>query len=271
MSDSLRRCVVISQPMFFPWVGFLEQMRLADVYVHYDDVQFSKGSFTNRVQIKTAQGSQWLSVPLKELSLGTLIRDTLMDDRKDWRKTHRTTLAQAYAKAPHRTEMLALVDEVYAGPAKTICELSVASLMAVHRYFGFLKPTEFCFSSAMNLPGSGSQRVLAVVQACGGKTYLTGHGARRYLDHELFELAGVQVEYIDYQKRHYPQLHGEFTPFVSVLDLIANCGKAGGDVFVSSGVGWREFLARESSDAAAVDRQSEIRDRGTRSDDPGTC
>ena len=46
--------VVISQPMLFPWVGMFEQIRLADVYVHYTDVQFSKGSFVNRVQIKTA-------------------------------------------------------------------------------------------------------------------------------------------------------------------------------------------------------------------------
>ena len=62
--------VVISQPMFFPWVGFLEQMRLADVYVHYDDVQFSKGSFTNRVQIKTPEGFIWLTAPLRNLRAG---------------------------------------------------------------------------------------------------------------------------------------------------------------------------------------------------------
>ena len=48
--------VVISQPMLFPWVGMLEQIMLADVFVHYADVQFSKGSFTNRVQIKDSTG-----------------------------------------------------------------------------------------------------------------------------------------------------------------------------------------------------------------------
>ncbi|NBX37756.1 MAG: hypothetical protein EBR10_11170, partial [Planctomycetes bacterium] len=49
--------IVISQSMYFPWVGFLEQMSLADIFVVYDDVQFSKGSFTSRVQAKTAAGS----------------------------------------------------------------------------------------------------------------------------------------------------------------------------------------------------------------------
>ena len=46
------KTVVISQPMYFPWVGMLEQMALADVWVHLDDAQFSKGGFFNRVQIK---------------------------------------------------------------------------------------------------------------------------------------------------------------------------------------------------------------------------
>ncbi|MBC8123824.1 MAG: WbqC family protein, partial [Gemmatimonadaceae bacterium] len=56
--------VVISQPMLFPWIGMFEQICLADVYVHYDDVQFSKGSFSNRVQVKSASGSKWITVPL---------------------------------------------------------------------------------------------------------------------------------------------------------------------------------------------------------------
>ena len=129
--------------------------------------------------------------------------------------------------------MLALVRSVYQESAATISELAVASMMTICRYFQFSKPTEIFFSSQMEIPGASSQRVLDVVRRVGGTTYITGHGARNYLDHELFERQGVRVEYIDYQKIPYPQLHGEFTPFVSALDLIANVGKAGSTVFVS--------------------------------------
>ena len=46
--------IVISQPMLFPWIGIFEQIKLSDVYVHYDDAQLPQGrSFINRVQIKT--------------------------------------------------------------------------------------------------------------------------------------------------------------------------------------------------------------------------
>jgi hypothetical protein len=238
------KTVVISQPMFFPWVGMFEQMRLADAYVHYDDVQFSKGSFTNRVQIKTAKGVQWLTVPLRDLHLGQRIMEVAVDNRQDWRQKHLLTLSQAYAQAPFKDEMLSLVRQVYEKPADTISELAASSMMAIHGYFGFSRPTEFHWSSRMGIGGDSSARVLAVVKHLRGDVYVTGHGARHYMDHEWFEREGVRVEYIDYQKRPYPQLHGDFTPFVSTLDLVANAGRAGAEVFVSQTVPWREFLAR---------------------------
>jgi len=237
------KTVVISQPMLFPWVGMFEQIRLADAYVHYDDVQFSKGSFTNRVQIKTLQGIKWLTLPLKNLKLGQKISEIEVDNSKDWRNGHLSLLKQSYAAAPYSREMLDLVSQVYSHQTSLVSEIAVISMMAVHRYFNFQKPLEFYYSSQMNIPGESSRRVLDVVKQLGGNVYITGHGAKNYLDHPLFEQEGVQVEYINYQKKSYPQLHGEFTPFVSTLDLIANCGTAGVSAFSSNTLPWKEFIA----------------------------
>lgn len=236
------KTIVISQPMFFPWVGMFEQTRLADAYVHYDDVQFSKGSFTNRVQIKTARGSEWLSIPLRDLRLGQNICEVAVDDRQDWRHRHLQRLSEAYASAPFFDEMLALTKAVYARPAVTLSEIATASMEAVWDYFPTARPREVLWSSAMGIGGQSSRRVLDVVKRAAGTHYITGHGARQYLDHALFEAEGVRVEYLNYQKQAYPQLHGEFTPFVSVLDLVANLGKDGARVMVSGTVDWKEFV-----------------------------
>jgi hypothetical protein len=238
----MNRTVVISQPMFFPWVGLLEQLRLADVYVHYDDVQFSKGSFTNRVQFKTARGSAWLTVPLRDVRLGQQIREVRIDERRDWRARHLAQLAEAYAGAPYRDEMLALVEPVYRLATDDIGTLAAASTTALCDYFGPSTGKQFARSSDLGIPGHSSERVLAVVRALSGTVYVTGHGARDYLDHESFERHGVRVEYIDYRKVPYPQLHGAFNPYVSALDLVANCGRAGGAYIRSGTRYWREFL-----------------------------
>jgi hypothetical protein len=97
-------------------------------------------------------------------------------------------------------------------------------------------------SNALGIDGASSSRVLDIVLALGGRRYITGHGARNYLDHGLFEEAGVRVEYMDYQRLPYPQQHGQFTPYVSVLDLIANCGPEGRKFICSGSVYWKEFI-----------------------------
>ncbi|QEY62069.1 WbqC family protein [Metapseudomonas lalkuanensis] len=237
--------VVISQPMFFPWPGFLEQVCLADVFVHYNDVQFSKGSFTNRVQVKTAKGSHWLSVPLTGLSLGQLIAEVRPDHRTDWRTRHRALLEQAYAAAPYRTEMLALLDQVYASDCDSIAKIGDLSLKVLCEYFGLARNTRFVGIEELGIGGAGSERVLAIVRALGGSHYVTGLGARNYLDHQAFERAGIQVEYMNYSKSSYPQLHGDFTPFVSSLDLVANCGRQGAELIQPSTLPWREFVKDE--------------------------
>ena len=233
------KTVVISQPMYFPWVGMLEQMRLADVFVHLDDVQFSKGGFFNRVQLKTAEGTPWFTVPLAENKRGQLLNGMRMAEH-DWRRKQLATLKQTYAAAPHVEEMLGLVESVFKNEHESLAALSAASVEMLAEFFEII-PKEIQWSSAMGVEGTGSARVLAVCEALGAERYVTGHGAREYLNHESFEAAGIRVEYLDYKKREYPQLHGAFTPFVSALDLAANCGRAGREVIDSNTVYWKDF------------------------------
>ncbi len=237
--------VVISQPMFFPWVGMFEQIKQADVYVHYGDVQFSKGSFTNRVQIKTAQGIKWLTVPLQNVSLGQSIDDVEINTRINWRSQHLDMLKHAYSNAPYYQEMLATVAQVYAQPLDLMGELARLSVESCCDYFGLATKQRFIDVRQLGIGGSSSQRVLDIVKTLGGTKYITGLGARNYLDHTLFERANIRVEYMDYQKSPYPQRNGEFTPYVSILDLIANMGKEGVNLIHSGTVYWKDYLQNE--------------------------
>jgi hypothetical protein len=236
------KTIVISQPMYFPWVGMFEQLRLADVYVDYSDVAFSKGSFTNRVQIKTQTGVQWLTLPLNAIKLGQNIADITLDERQNWRKKHRSSLAQSYARAPFAKEMLGLVDEVLAIESTSLADIANTSMRVVHRYFNLDHPREFHRSADLAIGGASTDRVLAIVKHFEGTRYITGHGAKNYLDHALFDSQGVAVEYMEYDKREYSQLHPPFTPFVSILDLIANTGQKGLQYIASGTRPWREVI-----------------------------
>jgi hypothetical protein len=75
---------------------------------------------------------------------------------------------------------------------------------------------------------------------------VTGHGAANYLDHEMFEAAGVAVEYMAYSKTPWPRQGPVFTPFASILDLIANTGPAAVERLRPATVGWRAFKRQGS-------------------------
>ena len=234
--------LVISQPMFFPWIGFFEQIKLCDIYIHYNDVQYSKGGFTNRVQVKSPDGIRWLTVPLQNLRLGQAIDQVQINNRQDWRKGHYDLLRLCYERAPCYGEMIKVVDAVYSRDWELIDDLSQATLDAICNFFGLSERKVFVNIKELNVDGFGSERVLATALKVSADSYITGHGAINYLDHGMFEKANVRVEYMNYQKTPYPQLYGEFVPYVSILDLIANVGERGRDLINSGTICWKEFV-----------------------------
>jgi hypothetical protein len=236
------RRVVISQPMYFPWIGMMEQIRLSDVYVHLDDVQFSKGSFTNRVQIKTAKGIQWMTIPLEEFHLGQRIMDLRTRETEPWRRKHLDLLEYAFAGTPFGQDACGLCRSVLDHPTDRLCDLAIASVQALCDYFEIGPRPLVERSSSLKIEGRGWERVLAIVSRLAGDVYVSGLGGRDYISHEAFDHAGVRIEYMRYLKTPYVQPHGAFTPFVSALDLVANMGRAGRTLISSPAVYWKDAL-----------------------------
>ena len=228
--------------MFFPWLGLFDQMRMADVWVHYDDVQFSKGSFTNRVQIKGGNGIQWLSVPIEANSLKTEIQSCRTVAPQRWQPKMIRTLEHVYAGAQFRALMLDVATRGLSTGTDRLAELAIAGMEEVRIQLEIGEGCEFSRSSDLDISGSGTDRVLEVVKHYKGERYITGHGARNYLDHERFEREGISVEYLDYKIEPYPQKGDDFTPYVSALDAIAHCGPKAASHLASKTLSWREYV-----------------------------
>lgn len=216
--------LVVLQPGYLPWLGFFDQMRRADVFVYYDDVQFDRGGWRNRNRVKSTTGEpHWLTVPVRVSSLKQRINETEIDNRQPWARKHIGTVRQFYAKAPFVKRYLPQLEEVLAGRIwESVVDLDEAVVGTMCRWLGLERPT--VRSSALGIEGERSQRLLDVCRHFGARRYLSGNAARSYLDVELFAQAGVEVEWQDFQHPTYPQQHGPFVPYLSMLDLLLNCG-----------------------------------------------
>ena len=236
--------VVITQPMLFPWPGFFEQLMLADHYFYLDDAQYSKGSFTNRIQLLCGDDRCWMTIPLAGGGSFQKISE-LTAATGDWKVRHRALLRQSLRGAPFVDDALSIFDSVYRHASLT--ELLIASVEEPARYLGIGADRTIAKTSEMSVEGISWSRVLNIVLNAGGTDYITGHGAASYLDHAAFARAGVQVEYMHYSRTPWPQPSVTFVPYVSILDLIARMGPNARECLVPATVAWQDFLKEETS------------------------
>lgn len=215
--------IVISQPMYFPWVGFLAQMSMADKFVWLDDIQFSKGSLSNRIQVKFSSGPKWMTIPLIKQGGSQQINEIKSSDNL-WRTKHKAMLSQSLERSSYSEMSHQIFDD--AVKQDNLVEVLIQSAEQQAEFLD-IRPKNIYRSSKLNVLGDASLRVLNLVKSMGGTEYITGHGAANYLDHSLFEDAGISVSYMDYAPKPWPQEFGEFTPYVTGLDLIAAVGKSG--------------------------------------------
>ena len=227
--------------MYLPWVGFLAQMALADVFIWLDDVQFSKGSYTNRIQVKTPTGSKWMSIPLKEKGSFKNIFE-LASVGNSWIKSHRGLLSQSLRGRLHTASAISIFDSA-AETDSTLCDKLIVSAEALAKHLDIL-PCNVLKASNLNIKGNSWSRVLELVKSVSGTEYITGHGALGYLDHGAFESQGITVRYMDYAPLPWPQPFDAFTPYVTGLDFVASLGAAEAKCHLRpASIDWRSFIS----------------------------
>jgi hypothetical protein len=215
--------VVVLQPGYLPWLGFFDQLRRADVFVYYDDVQYDKHGWRNRNRIKTQNGPLWLTVPVRHRGEGSpRILDVEIDRRTSWARKHIASVRQAYARAPFLSRYLPELEALLQREWTHLVDLDIACVDLMASWLGIRRRVER--SSCLGIDGERSERLVNVCRRFGATKYVSGDAAQAYLDVPLFERHGIAVEWQRFVHPVYPQMHGAFVPNLSALDLLLNCG-----------------------------------------------
>src|SRR5436190_11746813 len=188
--------VVILQPSYIAWRGYFDQIRRADLFVFYDDIQYDKHGWRNRNQIKTHQGKQWLTIPVytKGVTHGILIKDVRIDWSKPWTKSHLKSITLSYSKAPYFEQHLSLLESFYQRRDEFLADFTIELSIVIARELGFTL-TRFMRSSELpDLQGRKTDRVIDVLKRVGATHYLCGPSASSYMEPEKFDALGIPFE-----------------------------------------------------------------------------
>jgi hypothetical protein len=212
------------QPEHLPWLGFFDKMRQCDVLVLLDTVQFARRDFQNRNRIKASSGAIWLTVPVvSKGKVDQVILDVEIAQDGAWRRKCWNAMQHSYGQAPHFAEHRPFFEDLYGRDWPRLVDLNLAIIRYLVEQFGI--GTRLVTSSELGIREQGGTAVaLACCRAVGAARYLSGAFGRDYLDEQAFADASVEVCYQDFQHPVYAQLHGEFVPKLSAIDLLFNCG-----------------------------------------------
>lgn len=228
--------VAIIQSNYIPWKGYFDIIHDVDLFIFYDDVQFTKNDWRNRNRIKTSNGPLWLTVPVGQ-DLDRRICDVTLPDAR-WAAKHYKTLVQNYGKAPYFESYRPFLEEVYLERQwPTLSELNHFMITKIARDFLGLT-TEFADSRSYAPVGQKLERLLDLLTQVGAGSYVSGPSAQDYIESKSFADAGIELIFKDYTGYPpYPQFHPPFDHHVSILDLLFHTGEEAPRYIW----GWREM------------------------------
>jgi hypothetical protein len=222
-------CVIL-QPSYIPWRGFFHQIRKADVFVFYDDVQYDKHGWRNRNRIKTPRGPEWLTIPALAKGVvneGLPINGVRISWDRDWNATHLRSLSLNYAKAPFFDRYRPMIESWYTQRPELIADFTIDTTIQLAREVGIVN-TWFTRSSTLSCTGTKTDRLLEILLKVGASHYISGPAAKNYLETDKLLKHGITVEWMTYEYPEYPQLYPPYDPHVSILDLVFMVGPEAG-------------------------------------------
>jgi hypothetical protein len=213
--------IAISQSNYIPWAGYFGVISQCDVLVFLDDVQFTSRDWRSRNRIKTADGLKWLSIPVGD-SLSRRICDVKLPNT-DWKKSHKSSIMASYRDAKNFQAGVDLIETIYGEfQLETLSDFNQSCTKFIAREILGLN-CRFLDSREITHAGTGSDRVLSICKSLSATKYVSGPSAASYLKVDDFSINDIEVVFVDYSKMSsYEQLHGDFSPNVSIIDMVFN-------------------------------------------------
>lgn len=214
--------VAIQQPNFFPWLGYFDKIRQADVFVFLDDVDFPRsgncmGNWTNRVRIAIQGRPAWIGAPISRYRGKRRIRDVKIAAVPKWRIKLIRTLNAHYARAPRFHETMAMLEPLVNQHTDDLAAYNIAAIRTISRRLGLT--TQFIRQSETTAVGTATELLVALTRFVGADTYLCGGGAEGYQKDETFAEANLTLRYQNFRARPYGDAK-RFLPGLSVIDYL---------------------------------------------------
>lgn len=213
-------------------------------------------SYQAHTPIKTEGGPLLIDIPTKHDGRQSILETRLAFAKPKDRLRNFRLVQVHYRMAPRFLELMPILEALYKRPHGTVAEInldSILTMLGVVLEIEEAKSGALCREAVESALASSDFRLRRIVpfsttslspsdkdagrdandwlvDACkafgADEYYFGGTGAGAYMDFGKYEAAGIRLIQQDWKVAPYPQLHGEFVPNLSIIDLLMNVGPA---------------------------------------------
>lgn len=222
--------ISIHQPNYIPWLGYFEKIKDCDVFIFLDDVQYSGNKVSNRNLIRTENGSQYLSIPIKQRR--EVLNKIEIDNSVKWQEKHWNCIKNSYRNSPGWDYLANDLEMLYKTNWSKLVNINMESINLIANKLNI--SCEFiCSSKLKGEFGKNSERILNICKYFNADLFLSGAGAKEYLDIDSFIQNGIEIKFQEFKHPQYKQIREPFIPNLSAIDFLFQCGESAGEIFNS--------------------------------------
>lgn len=215
------KITAIHQPSFFPWLGLLDKIAKSNHFVFLDHVSVNKGSYQYRNLFYCNGLAKFLTLPVN-ISINKPFNELIFTNNQ-WEDEHLEKLRNYYRRAHYFQQIFPIIETFYnENKRNTPVDLIINSMNLMFSLYDIKVETEL--SSKLSCANKKGHMVLEICQKNHTDIYLSGRGAKGYLDDEVlraFSTSGIGLIWHDFKHPVYNQMNQfAFVNGLSSLDLI---------------------------------------------------
>lgn len=186
------------QPYFLPYAGYFQLINAVDVFVLYDDVDYIKGGWINRNNLKFKNKELRFTVPLEKSSSFKKISETYLSKNYSfWLDKFEKSINQTFAKRIVNSEILKVIFEAMRNDEfNSISELNKELIVKICSHLNI--QTKIISSSSLNDSKelTGVERVVSICKQLKGNVYINSIGGQNLYNRDYFKKNNLDLYFL---------------------------------------------------------------------------
>ena len=211
--------IAIMQPYFCPYIGYFQLIAAADVFVIYDNIEYTKKGWINRNRLLSNGEPATFSLPIKKDSDTLDVRDRWIAEDFDQRKLL-NRLKAAYLKAPQFEETFPLIERVVRFDDRNLFAFILHSVKEICRFLNIETWIIRSSEVAVDHELKGQEKVIGICKALKADTYVNPAGGRELYSKDDFRGQDLELKFLETQDVVYRQFDAAFVEFLSIIDVM---------------------------------------------------